>query len=146
MARKNVEIHAGEAEVMQEFFRERDLANKALTAITQLICARENIPIAILAGLAGTTLQLDVPDDLSRTGDPAPVVPLKLDRTESPPAAPAPAGAIPVAPDAETPADATPAVKTDDLEALGAIGSAHKRLIDWASPETPEIHEHATGG
>jgi hypothetical protein len=74
MARKVVEISGGEANVIADLFHERDLAMKALTAITQLICARENISVASLAGLTGTSLLLDVPDD------PA----LKLVRTESP--------------------------------------------------------------
>jgi hypothetical protein len=73
VTRKAVGISSGEASVIADLFHERDLAMKALTAITQLICARENIPVAILAGLDGTSLLLDVPDN------PA----LKLDRTES---------------------------------------------------------------
>jgi hypothetical protein len=77
MARKVVEISGGEANVIADLFHERDLAMKALTAITQLICARENIPVALLAGLSGTALLLDVPDDPAPAG-------LKLDRTESP--------------------------------------------------------------
>lgn len=63
MARKLVEIHAAEAGVIQDLFRERDLAVKALTEIVRLICGRENIPVAMLAGLDGNSLVLDVPDD-----------------------------------------------------------------------------------
>ena len=105
MSRKVVEIHAAEAKTIANLFQERDSAVKTLTAIVQMICARENIPVAILAGLDGTGLLLDVPDDPAPAG-------LKLDRTESSTADSAAPWAMDGEAGAKTPSDGQPAGKT----------------------------------